>query len=44
MVLVCGIASKSVDLTYFHGWFMVLVQQFFDPMVLDRGIVEGLRL
>jgi len=44
MVLVRGIASKSVDLTHFHGWFMVLVQQFFDPMVLDRGIVEGLRL
>jgi len=25
MVLVCGIASKSVDLTHFHGWFMVLL-------------------
>jgi len=25
MVLVCGIASKSVDLMHFHGWFMVLV-------------------
>ena len=23
---------------------MVLVQQFFDPMVLARGIVKGLRL
>ena len=28
MVLVCGIASKSVDLTHFHDWYMVLVQQF----------------
>jgi len=28
MVLVRGIASKSVDLTHFHGWFMVLVRQF----------------
>ena len=44
MVLVSGIASKSVDLMHFHDWFMVLVQQFFDPMVLDRGIVEGPRL
>lgn len=26
MVLVRGIASKSVDLMHFHGWFMVLVQ------------------
>ena len=25
MVLVRGIASKSVDLTHFHGWLMVLV-------------------
>ena len=44
MVLVCGISSKSVDLVHFHGLFMVLVQQFFDPMVLDYDIVEGLRL
>jgi len=28
MVLVRGIASKSVDLMHFHGWFMVLVRQF----------------
>jgi len=27
MVLVRGIASKGVDLTHFHGWFMVLVRQ-----------------
>ena len=25
MVLVHGIASKSVDVMHFHGWFMVLV-------------------
>jgi len=25
MVLVRGIASKSVDLMHFHGWLMVLV-------------------
>jgi len=43
MVLVHGIASKSVDLMHFHGWFMVLVQQFFYPMVVDHGIVEGLK-
>jgi len=29
MVLVRAIVSKSVYLTHFHGWFMVLVQQFF---------------
>jgi len=28
MVFFRGIASKSVDLTHFHGWFMVLVRQF----------------
>jgi len=28
MVLVRGIATKSVDITHFHGWFMVLVRQF----------------
>ena len=55
--------SCGENFMHFHGWFMVLVRQFFDPMVLvrgiasksvdpkycvimvlDRGIVKGLRL
>jgi len=43
MVLVRGIASKSVDLMHFHGWFMVLVQQFlillFWSMVLHPKVL-----
>ena len=32
--------SCGEKFTHFHDWFMVLVRQFFDPMVLVRGIAS----